>query len=151
MPVVNQLRLLKNAVADARNHSCIILGDFNLNEEMKFRHDYSHKAYYDELITAFDPLDLVQLVNFETWKRLVHGVWRTSTLDHIYTNDVTRISEIKPVEIIYTQHKCDRRERDGQKCHKMYVTSFMDYPVCISETEQGGSTKGYATTKTERK
>ena len=44
----NQLRKIKNAVADARNRSCIILGDFNLNEEMKFRHDYSHKAYYDE-------------------------------------------------------------------------------------------------------
>ena len=59
----------------------IILGDFNLNENMKYQQDYSHKAYYEELMQTFEPLGLIQLVNFETWRRLVNGVWRSSIIE----------------------------------------------------------------------
>ena len=51
----------------------VILGDFNLNEEMKFSNTYSHKSYYDELNLAFDPMGLIQIVDFTTWSRLVNG------------------------------------------------------------------------------
>ena len=61
----------------------LILGDFNLNEEMKYKSDYSNNAYFEDLNKTFDPLGLIQLVEFETWKRLVNGQWRTSTIDHV--------------------------------------------------------------------
>ena len=43
------------------------------NEDLKYCSDYSHKSYYDDLVETFDPLGLIQLVEFETWKRLVNG------------------------------------------------------------------------------
>ena len=38
------------AVLSAAGAKVLILGDFNLNEEMKHRADYLHKTYYDDLI-----------------------------------------------------------------------------------------------------
>ena len=63
----------------------VILGDFNLNDEMRYSNDYSHKSYFDELNPVFNNLGLFQLVDFITWRRLVNGDWRTSILDHVYT------------------------------------------------------------------
>ena len=86
------------------SHDLLLLGNFNLNEEMKYRRDYSHSAYYNELIETFDPLGLVQLVDFTNWRRLTKGVWKTSILDHVYTNDLTAMSNIIPVETIVGEH-----------------------------------------------
>ena len=78
-----QLNLIKQATENARNMKIIILGDFNLNETLRYSNDYSHKSYFDELNPVFDNLGLIQLVDFITWRRLVNGVWRTSILDLI--------------------------------------------------------------------
>ena len=77
------------------NKKLVILGDFNLNENMKYNNDYSHKSYYDELHSVFDPLGLEQLVDFETWRRVVNGVMKTSILDHVYTDDITSVRDLK--------------------------------------------------------
>ena len=82
----------------------MVLGDFNLNEEMKYNNEYSHKSYYDELNLTFDPLGLIQLVDFETWRRVVNGNLKTSTLDHVYTDDVTTIEALFPLETIIGDH-----------------------------------------------
>ena len=42
-----------------------------------------------------DELGLEQLVEFQTWSRLVNRSLRTSVLDHIYSNDGTMISNIE--------------------------------------------------------
>ena len=76
----------------------IILGDFNLNEDLKFNNDYSHKSYYDELTGVFDTIGLIQMVDFETWRRSVNGALRRSTIDHVYTTDVTDIQDLRPIE-----------------------------------------------------
>ena len=99
-----QLQLIKTATDQRGSKNIVILGDFNLNENMKFSNEYSHKSYYDELNDKFDPLGLIQLVEFETWRRLVNGQWRTSILDHVYTDDVTIITEIAPVDTIIGDH-----------------------------------------------
>ena len=82
----------------------VILGDFNLNETMKFSNDYSHKHYYNELNFAFDPLGLIQLVDFNTWRRLVNGSWRNSILDHVYTDDITNVSNLEPIDTVIGDH-----------------------------------------------
>ena len=82
----------------------IILGDFNLNETLRYSNDYSHKSYFDELNPVFDNLGLIQLVDFITWRRLVNGVWRTSILDHVYTNDITNVESLEPIETIIGDH-----------------------------------------------
>ena len=40
------------------------MGDFNLDEQMKYMIDYSHNAYYDTLDQTFKELGL-HLVNFD--------------------------------------------------------------------------------------
>ena len=71
---------------------------------MLFPKIHRSKAYYQELINVFDPLNLIQMVNFVTWKRLINGMWRTSIIDHVYTNDVTTISNLKPVDTLIGDH-----------------------------------------------
>ena len=61
-----QLNLIKQATENARNMKIIILGDFNLNDTMRYSNDYSHKSYFDELNPVFDNLGLFQLVDFIT-------------------------------------------------------------------------------------
>ena len=37
-------------------------------------------------------MGMLQLVKFPTWSRIVEGLIRTSSIDHLYTNDQTLIS-----------------------------------------------------------
>ena len=74
------------------------MGDFNLDEKMKYHSSYTNRWYYEELITVFEDLELVQLVDFETWSRLINGNWKYSTLDHVYVKDATQIENLQPVE-----------------------------------------------------
>ena len=53
---------------------------------------------------TFDPLGLIQLVDFETWRRVVNGNLKTSTLDHVYTDDATTIEALFPLETIIGDH-----------------------------------------------
>ena len=38
--------------------------------------------------------NLVQLVNFVTWSRSVNAAIKESTLDHIYTDNVSLVNEV---------------------------------------------------------
>ena len=38
--------------------------------------------------------NLVQLVHFKTWARTINGIRKESTLDHIYTDDATLVTEV---------------------------------------------------------
>ena len=80
---INQLLMIKAALERSNERIPIVVGDFNLDENKKFKNDYAYKSYYDLLDEHFDPLNLVQLVEFETWSRLVNGTWRSSGLDHM--------------------------------------------------------------------
>ena len=71
---------------------------------MKYRSDYSHKAYYEDLVNTFEPIGLIQLVDFVTWRRLVEGTWRTSVMDHVYSNDLTIVSNLTSVDTIIGDH-----------------------------------------------
>ena len=49
----------------------IIIGDFNLDENQKNNSQYTHHRYFDLLQSRFNDLNLIQLVKFNTWSRLV--------------------------------------------------------------------------------
>ena len=59
----------------------------------------------DDLIETLEPLEQIRLVDFDTWSRLVNGSWRTSIIDHIYTNEETITSNLKPTELLTGDHK----------------------------------------------
>ena len=82
-------------VAQCKN--MIVVGDFNLNEEMRYSYNYQCWKYFDELNSLFDTISLIQLVNFPTWHRSVSGSIKSSILDHVYSNDPTIIQNIHSI------------------------------------------------------
>ena len=123
----SQLNLIKMATENRGQKKVLVLGDFNLNETMKFSNDYSHKSYFDELRLVFDPLGLIQMVEFETWKRLVNGVWRTSILDHVYTDDVMNISDLQPVETVIGDHVLIKMTLDDEGMNEQVISYKRDW------------------------
>ena len=65
----NLINLIKLALHNLGNRKPIIIGDFNLNEEQKYDHEYTHRAYFEILNETFDPMGLIQMVDFHTWSR----------------------------------------------------------------------------------
>ena len=70
------------------------MGDFNLDVEMEHRNDYLYKGPLNLLTDFPTQKNLVQLVQFKTWSRTINGVRKESTLDHIYTDDATLVTEV---------------------------------------------------------
>ena len=85
-----QLEILKMALT----HNCYILGDFNLDARMEGRMDYHHRVPLSNLVNFAAEKNLIQMVEFETWSRVINGVKKESTLDHIYANDMMSILDV---------------------------------------------------------
>ena len=81
-----QLDLVKKALCK----NCYVVGDFNLDVGMANRPDYSNKHTLEKLDVFVTSENLVQIVNFDTWSRVINGKKKSSLLDHIYvTNPAT--------------------------------------------------------------
>ena len=48
----------------------------------------------NELIDVMENNDLIQLVNFDTWSRVVNNTWRSSVLDHVHVMDHTSVKDL---------------------------------------------------------
>ena len=81
---LKQLNLIKTAFTNG----CVILGDFNLDYKMRHDINYPRANYFNLFDDVLGDLNLMQLVDFPTWSRLVGLSWRTSVLDHIYVNNI---------------------------------------------------------------
>ena len=110
-----QLNLIKANIT----RNSLILGDFNLNAKMQFRWDYPHRLLYEELNSLIDETDIFQVVNFDTWQRIVLGRPKSSIIDHIYvTKDIANYecTSYKPIYgdhhlvIISTTFKCPDKQ-----------------------------------------
>ena len=83
----------------------IVTGDFNLDYTKYHSLDYTNKNLCNVLLDIFDPMSLIQLINFPTWSRIVHNILKESTLDHVYTNDSTLVENITSVTPLGGDHK----------------------------------------------
>ena len=68
----------KSALGTKDQRQPIMMGDFNLDERIKYLNSYGNKAYYEDLIGVVEGLELLRMVNFDTWSRLINGEWKTS-------------------------------------------------------------------------
>ena len=101
----NQIEIIKRALTADKTKIGIVLGDFNLDFNKIYQSNYNFSSLYDDLITVFDPLGLVQVVKFETWSRFVQQIKRSSTIDHIYTDHPEYLTEISPINTEIGDHK----------------------------------------------
>ena len=96
-----QLDIIKNAF----NCDTLLISDFNLNYNRTFDVDYCNANLFEEFDLRLEFLDLVQLVNFDTWSRLVGTNVRSSCLDHIYVKNVHFVSKLTHLTPCFGDHK----------------------------------------------
>ena len=101
----NQLSIISNALNESPAKIPIILGDFNLDYNRIYQSNYNFSTLYEHLLAVFDPLGLIQLVNFETWSRFVQQIKKSSILDHIYSKDPELIRDLQPIDTEIGDHK----------------------------------------------
>ena len=95
-----QLRVIRRSCTN----NTILLGDFNLDWNMKGIRNYAFKNYYDDMEEALSGFDFIQLVEFPKWSRTVNNVVKLSTLDHIYSNSVTDVSSLEQIDPLWGDH-----------------------------------------------
>ena len=82
---------------------------------MRHNITYARANYFNLFEEVLGNLNLLQLVNFKTWSRLVGLSWRSSTLDHIYVKNmklIENISKLKPCfgdHLLVMAHLCINR------------------------------------------
>lgn len=93
-----------NVMTSAITANTIILGDFNLDDAKRLRVDYPLKHMFNDLLESFNNHNLIQLINFPTWSRLITNTLKTSILDHIYTNDCTLTQNLTSITPNFGDH-----------------------------------------------
>ena len=83
---------------------CILLGDFNLNFAKKNDINYSHVGYFDDFENVLSDTNMIQLIEFPTWSRIINNVLIESILEHIYVKDPTTLSEIQSTKPLFGDH-----------------------------------------------
>ena len=101
-----QLDKIQNAIISAPNRVPLVIGDFNLDGLKLNDITYCHYPLFQKLTEKFDALNLTQLIKFATWSRLINGTLKTSTLDHVYTNDKTIVNCLNGIDTEIGDHKC---------------------------------------------
>ena len=71
----------------ATDRKTIIVGDFNLDYPQRENVDYRYANMFTDFDEKFLDINLVQMIDFSTWSRIVNNVLKESTLDHIYLTD----------------------------------------------------------------
>ena len=94
---INQIQIIKRALTADKTKIGIVLGDFNLDFNKIYLSNYNFSNLYKELLSVFEPLGSIQVVNFETWLRFVYQIKRSSIIDHIYTKHPEILTEISPI------------------------------------------------------
>ena len=83
----------------------VIMGDFNLDYAKRHDVNYDRKNYFELFDEKLGDLNLIQMVRFVTWSRLVGLVLRSSILDHIYVNNVTLIKNVTHEKPCFGDHE----------------------------------------------
>ena len=70
-----QLQLIKEAMTE----NIIIIGDFNIDDGTRLDTNYTCYNYFNDVDEIFAEYNLMQLIDFATWSRVVNNVIKEST------------------------------------------------------------------------
>ena len=96
----NQLSLIRAAYTN----NTLLMGDFNLDWKKRHDNQYVFKNYFQDMERVLYDVPHIQLINRPSWSRMVNTVLRESTLDHVYTNNPLKISNIEHLDPIFGDH-----------------------------------------------
>ena len=77
----------------------IVLGDFNMDYNKLNDVNYSHANLFNDFNEVLSEKNLVQIIQFPTWSRLVGLVQKQSILDHVYLQDPGAITDLKHIKL----------------------------------------------------
>ena len=80
------------------------MGDFNLDFRKRYNINYSHKRYFENLNEAFEPHNLFQIINFNTWSRVIKNMPTSSIIDHVYLKNPTSVSNLTNIKPHFGDH-----------------------------------------------
>ena len=95
-----QLEIIKNAMTDR----CIVVGDFNLDYSKVSDVNYGYRNMFNDFDESLSRFELIQLVNFVTWSRMVGSSLRSSILDHIYIKNPTIVNNLRSLDPFFGDH-----------------------------------------------
>ena len=108
---IYQLEVIKNAMIE----KCLLLGDFNLDYNKIYDVNYSQQNMFDDFDDNLAMFNLVQIVNFPTWSRLVGQTLRSSIIDHIYVRDPTLVFNLSFVQPTFGDHVMIKFSINGKR------------------------------------
>ena len=85
-----QLNIIKNAMCEG----CLLIGDFNLDYSKVFDDNYPHNNLFADFDETLSEFNLIQIVDFVTWSRMIGSSRRTSILDHIYVKNPLNVTKL---------------------------------------------------------
>ena len=97
-----QLSIIRKAIE--KNVKFMILGDFNLDYSHRNDVNYRYENMFNDFDDAFDDINLIQMVEFKTWSRVVNNVLRESIIDHIYVTDPTMLIDLQSAKPCFGDH-----------------------------------------------
>ena len=66
---------------------------------------YNKKSYFEQMNNVLGHHSLDQLVEEDTWCRVVNGNKISSRIDHVYTTRSNAINELKQYQNAYSDHQ----------------------------------------------
>ena len=83
----------------------IIAGDFNLDDVKRYSIEHRYKNLFEIQNVIFDELNLIQMVEFPTWQRVINNVLKEWVLDHVYVQDPTIIMKLNSSKPLIGDHR----------------------------------------------
>ena len=130
----NQLRIIKNALSN----NCYIMGDFNLDAKMEFRSDYHHRIPLSSLTNFALEANLTQVVNFNTWSRIIKDKKKESLIDHVYVSNIATIKNVSFSTPTFGDHLLVMIDIEMKVNSPNYTVLKRDWskysPTCINDS-----------------
>ena len=101
---------------------------------MSYSNFYFSSSEFDKL----SDLDLIQLVECNTWSRIVNNILRESLLDHIYVNDPTICNDVTTLKPCFGDHMLVMVELNLSKLPASRVFSRDWRKYSISSPQKSG-------------
>ena len=127
----DQLKVIKGFIENEK--ASLIIGDLNLDYNKKGLLSYNHHAMFTQLDELENEMNLSQLVNFNTWRRIVNGELRTSLLDHVYENVHGLVENISAISTSTSDHTPLLIEVAIKICHKVETKIVRDWSTYSKE------------------
>ena len=98
-----------------------------------FKSSYNHHAMFTQLEELESEMNLSQLVKFNTWRRVVNGVLKTSLLDHVYENIHGLVENIDEISTSTSDHTPLLIDVTLKICHKVETKVVRDWSAYSKE------------------